>query len=66
MYRTDLDTYLLEMTTTAITGQISVDEIDEKLQYAYDTLGLQECLDVAQARYNRFLTAMGLDPVEVE
>lgn len=66
MYRSDLDTYLLEMTTTAITGQISVDEIDEKLQYAYDTLGLQECLDVAQARYNRFLIAMGLDPVEVE
>ena len=54
------------MTTTAITGQISVDEIDEKLQYAYDTLGLQECLDVAQARYNRFLVAMGMDPVEVE
>ncbi len=63
-YRTDLDTYLLEMTTTTITGQISVDEIDEKLQYAYDTLGLQECLDVAQARYNRFLVAMGMDPVE--
>lgn len=63
-YRTDLDTYLLEMTTMAITGQISVDEIDEKLQYAYDTLGFQECLDVAQARYNRFLVAMGMDPVE--
>ena len=61
-----MDTYLLEMTTTAITGQISVDEIDEKLQYAYDTLGLQECLDVAQARYNRFLVAMGMDPVEAE
>ena len=66
MYRTDLDTYLLEMTTTAITGQISIDEVDEKLQYAYDTLGLQECIDVAQARYNRFLVAMGLDPVKAE
>ena len=63
-YRTDLDTYLLELTTSCITGQFSVDEVDEKLQYAYDNLGLQECLDIAQARYNRFLVAMGMDPVE--
>ena len=63
-YRTDLDTHLLEMTTSAITGQISVDEIDELLQYAYDNLGLQECIEVAQAKYNRFLVAMGMDPIE--
>lgn len=63
-YRSDLNTYLLELSTTAITGQISIDEVDEKLQYAYDNLGMQECLDVAQARYNRFLVAMGMDPIE--
>ena len=67
MYKTDLvDTYLLEMTTNAITGQSSIEQIDEQIQYAYDNLGLQEYYDVMQARYNRFLVAMGFDAIEIE
>lgn len=66
-YKTDLvDTYLLEMTTNAITGQSSIEQIDEQIQYAYDNLGLQEYYDVMQARYNRFLVAMGFDAIEIE
>ncbi|MBE6936706.1 MAG: hypothetical protein E7458_09500 [Ruminococcaceae bacterium] len=63
-YKTELvDTYLLELTTNTIVGQFSIDEVDEKIQYAYDNLGLQEYYDVMQARYNRFLDAMGLEVV---
>lgn len=65
-YKTDLvDTYLLEMTTNAIIGETPIDQIDEKIQYAYDNLGLQEYYNVMQARYNRFLVAMGHDPIEI-
>ncbi len=65
-YKTDLvDTYLLEMTTNAIIGETPIDQIDEKIQYAYDNLGLQEYYNVMQARYNRFLVAMGYDPIEI-
>ena len=67
MYKTDLvDTYLLEMTTNAIIGETSIDQIDEQIQYAYDNLGLQEYYNVMQARYNRFLVAMGYDAIEIE
>lgn len=66
MYKTDLvDTYLLEMTTNAIIGETSIDQIDEQIQYAYDNLGLQEYYNVMQARYNRFLVAMGYDAIEI-
>lgn len=65
-YKTDLvDTYLLEVTTNAIIGQTPIDQIDEQIQYAYDNLGLQEYYNVMQARYNRFLVAMGFEPVEI-
>lgn len=64
-YKTDLETYLLEMTTNAITGASSIDQIDEQLQYAYDNLGLQEYYNVMQARYNRFLVSMGFDAIEI-
>ncbi len=65
-YKTDLvDTYLLEMTTNAIIGETSIDQIDEQIQYAYDNLGLQEYYNVMQSRYNRFLVAMGYDAIEI-
>ena len=53
------------MTTNAITGASSIDQIDEQLQYAYDNLGLQEFYNVMQARYNRFLVSMGFDAIEI-
>ena len=61
MYKTDLvDTYLLEMTTNAIIGETSIDQIDEQIQYAYDNLGLQEYYNVMQARYKPLPGCHGL------
>ena len=65
MYKTDLMTYLMEMTTNLITGSASIDTIDEQIQFAYDNLGLQEYYNVMQARVNRYLVAMGRDAVEI-
>ena len=63
-YGTDLTTYLAEMTNGYITGTKSTDTYEEDLQFAYDNLGMQEYIDVQQARANRFLIAMGRDAVE--
>lgn len=65
-YATDLTTYLLEMTTNFIVGRVSMDEYDTMLQYAYDNIGLQEYINVMQARYNRYLETMGLPIVPIE
>ena len=60
MYATDLKTYLLETATKMVTGEYSVDSIQQHIDYCYDTLGLQKYLDVQQARIDRFMDAMGL------
>ena len=64
-YETELKTYLLEMTTNMIVGSTSTDTIDEQVQFAYDNLGLQEYINVMQARVNRYLEAIGREPVEI-
>ena len=64
-YETDLKTYLQEMTTNMITGSKSTDTIDEQIQIAYDSLGLQEYIDVMQARVNRYLEAIGRDTIAI-
>ena len=64
-YETELKTYLLEMTTNMIVGTVSTDTIDEQVQFAYDNLGLQEYYNVMQARVNRYLEAIGREPVEI-
>ncbi len=61
---TDLKTYLAEMTTGYITGTTSTDTYDADLAYAYDTLGMQDYVDAMQARANRYLVAVGRDPIE--
>ena len=65
-YQTELETYLLEMTTNMITGTISTDTIDEQVQFAFDNLGFQEYINVMQSRVNRYLEAIGRDAVEIE
>lgn len=64
-YETDLKTYLQEMTTNMITGSKSTDTIDEQVQVAFDSLGLQEYIDVMQARVNRYLEAIGRDTIAI-
>ena len=63
MYGTDLTTYLAEMTTGYITGTSSTDTYEEDLQFAYDNLGMQEYTDAIQSQVDRFLVAMGRDPI---
>lgn len=63
-YSTDLTTYLDELGANLILGITSPEQYGELIQYAYDTLGLQEVLDVYQARANRTLEVMGLEPIE--
>lgn len=58
-----MKTYLSEMTTNYITGAKSTDTYEEDLQYAYDNLGMQEYCDVLQARIDRYLVAMGREPI---
>ena len=65
-YGTELKTYLMEMTTSMITGAKSTDTIDEQVQFAYDNLGFQEYINAMQSRVNRYLVTIGRDPVEVE
>ncbi len=62
-YESDLKTYLAEMTQGYITGNKSTDTYAEDLQFAYDNLGMQEYVDVQQARADRFLVAMGRDAI---
>ncbi len=64
-YDTDLTTYLDELGTNLILGITSPDQYGEMIQYAYDHLGLQEVLNVYQARANRTLEVIGLDPIEI-
>ncbi len=64
-YETDLKTYLKEMTTNIITGSKSSDTIDEQIQVAYDSLGLQEYINVMQTRVNRYLEAIGRETVAI-
>ena len=59
LYYTDLNTYLMEMTTGYITGTKSIETYEEDIQYAYDTLGLAEYVGAMQARVNRYLEAIG-------
>lgn len=63
MYKSDLTTYLDEMTTSYITGAKSTDTYEEDLQYAYDNLGMQEYMNAVQGQINRFLVAMGRDAI---
>lgn len=65
-YATDLKTYLNEMTTNMIVGSASTDTIDDQIQFAYDKLGLQEYINVMQARVNRYLEAIGRDAVVIK
>ena len=63
-YSTDLTTYLDELNSNLILGIASADQYEDLIQYAYDHLGLQEVIAVYQARANRTLEAMGLEPIE--
>jgi len=60
---TDLTTYLAEMTTKYITGEASTDTYEADLAYAYDTLGMQEYVDALQAQADRYLVALGREPI---
>ena len=62
-YGTDLKTYLAEMTTGYIIGTASTDTYEEDLQFAYDNLGMQEYVNALQAQTDRFLVAMGREPI---
>ena len=64
LYYTDLNTYLMEMTTGYITGTKSIDSYEQDIQYAYDNLGLAEYVASRQARTNRYLEAIGYPPYE--
>ena len=59
MYGDDLETYLAEMTTNYIVGAQSTDSYEADLQFAYDTLGMQEYVDALQGQVDRFLVAVG-------
>lgn len=63
-YSTDLTTYLDELNSNLILGIASADQYEDLVQYAYDHLGLQEVIAIYQARANRTLEAMGLEPIE--
>jgi len=56
----DLKTYLQENATKLVLGELDVSEIQSLLDYAYESLGLQEYIDIQQARVDRFMDAMGL------
>ena len=58
-YYTDLNTYLMELTTGYITGTKSIDSYESDIQYAYENLGLAEYVGAVQARVNRYLDAIG-------
>ena len=62
-YGTDLTTYLAQMTTDYIMGNKTTDTYADDLQYAYDNLGMKEYTDAMQSRVDRFLVAMGRDPI---
>ena len=57
---TDLKTYLQETATKLVIGDLNVADLQSLIDYAYDTLGLQDYIDVQQARVDRFMDAMGL------
>lgn len=59
LYYSDLNTYLMEMTTGYITGTKSIENYEQDIQYAYDTLGLAEYVASRQARTNRYMEAIG-------
>ncbi len=63
MYKSDLTTYLTEMTTNYITGAKSTDTYEADLQYAYDNLGMQEYMNAIQGQIDRYLVAMGRDAI---
>lgn len=63
-YEGDIKTYVDELNLGYITGQRSTDTYEEDIQYAYDNLGLQEYIDALQAASNRYLVAVGRDPIE--
>lgn len=58
-YYTDLNTYLMELTTGYITGTKSIDSYESDIQYAYENLGFAEYVGAVQARVNRYLDAIG-------
>ncbi len=55
----DLKTYVIEVGTKLIIGDYNVADLQSYIDYAYENLGLQEYLDVQQARVDRFFEAMG-------
>lgn len=57
-YGTDLKTYILELGTKLVTGDYSLDQVDELIQNAYDTYHLQEYIDVLQENASRFMEAL--------
>ena len=63
MYGSDLKTYLAEMTTNYITGNASTDTYEADLRFAYDTLGMQAYVDALQGQVDRFLVAVGREPI---
>lgn len=63
-YEGDIKTYIDELNLGYITGQKSTDTYEDDIQYAYDNLGLQEYIDALQAASNRYLVAVGRDPIE--
>ena len=63
MYKSDLTTYLDEMTTNYIVGTKSTGTYEADLQYAYDHLGMQEYCDAIQSQIDRYLVAMGRDAI---
>ena len=62
-YGSELSTYLAEMTNDYIVGNKTTDSYESDLQFAYDNLGMQEYVNAMQSRVDRFLVAMGREPI---
>lgn len=59
-YGNDLKTYLQETATKLVTGEYNISDIEGYIDYAYESLGLQEYIDAVQASIDRYMDAMGL------
>lgn len=63
-YGSDLLTYLDELNVSYVIGSKSIDTYEDDIQFAYDNLHLQEYIDSIQSASNRYLVAVGRDPIE--
>lgn len=65
MYETDIKTYFDELNVSYIIGSKSTGTYDEDIQFAYDNLHLQEYINSIQSASNRYLEAVGREPIPI-